>query len=491
MTANEKQVLLSEILKRIETGFCHVLGAGISNLPLVRWLSSKNARITVYDMKPAEKIDSFEEIVTLGARVICGEGYLDSLRLIEEPEKALIFRSPGMRHDLPEISDAVARGAILTSEMELFLLLTPARVVAITGSDGKTTTTTLTGKILSASVEGKVFVGGNIGKPLLPDVESMSDKDVAVIELSSFQLQTMKRSADIAAITNITPNHLNWHTGMEEYTEAKYNVAMNGECRRLVINYDNELSCEAGKRALALEFPPKLVFFSLNADNYCGCIPKYADGYDCEAFFLRGNTVILSDGDSETEIMKVDEIKIPGRHNIANYMTAIGASLEWIKDMDVVRSLAREFGGVAHRLEFVREYNGVKFYNSSIDSTPTRTAAALSALKEKPIVIVGGADKGVSFEPLARSLCDRAKAVVVTGACRDKILRTFENYDGYDPSKLPIYVCSDFNDAVDRAKNIAISGDTVLLSPACTSFDAFKNFEERGNTFIKIVNSYK
>ena len=201
--------------------------------------------------------------------------------------------------------------------------------------------------------------------------------------------------------------------------------------------------------------------------------------------------MIMSDGDRETEILNANEIKIPGRHNIANYMTAIGISLEWIGDMDVVRRLSREFGGVDHRLELVREYNGVKFYNSSIDSTPTRTAAALSALKGKPIVIVGGADKGISFEPLARSLCDRAKGVVITGACRDKILAALENYDGYDPSKLPTYVCPDFIDAVHKAKDIAIPGDTVLLSPACTSFDAFRNFEERGNTFVKIVNSYK
>ncbi len=491
MTADEKRELLTEILNRIENGSCQVLGAGVSNVPLVRWLSSKGADITVRDMKSADKIDCAEEIASLGAALLCGEGYLDSLCHLDEPEKTVIFRSPGMRPDLSEIQAAVDAGAILTSEMELFLLLTPTKVVAITGSDGKTTTTTLTGKILSASVDGRVFVGGNIGKPLLPDVETMTEKDVAVVELSSFQLQTTKRSADIAAITNVTPNHLNWHTGMEEYTESKYNVVLNGECRRLVINTDNELSSKAGELALGLSSPPRLVFFSLNAHSYREAIPEYAEKIQCEALFLRDGRVTWSDGNTEREMLNADEIKIPGRHNIANYMTAIGATLEYITDIEKVRELARTFGGVEHRLEFVREYKGVRYYNSSIDSTPTRTEAALSALLERPIVICGGADKGVSFEPLARALCDKARAVVLTGACRDKILTALTSFEGYDASSLPTYVCPDFAEAVEKSKEIATEGDTVLLSPACTSFDAFKNFEERGNTFKKIVNSYK
>lgn len=493
MTRTGKQELLQEIINRIRGGYCQVLGAGISNVPLIRWLASKGAKITVRDMKSKEKMDEklVGELASLGTLLVCGEGYLDSLKNLDDPEKTVIFRSPGMRPDLPEIKAAVYAGAILTSEMELFMMLTPTRVVAITGSDGKTTTTTLTGKMLSSFVDGKVYVGGNIGKPLLNEVEKMTEKDVAVVELSSFQLQTMKSPADIAAITNITPNHLNWHTGMEEYTEAKYNVALNGECRRLVINADNELSCNAGKRALDLEMPPRLVFFSLKANNYREAIPQYAENILCEALFVRKDMIVWSDGISERELFGTDDIKIPGRHNIANYMTAIGATLEYINDIEAVRKIAREFGGVEHRLEFIREYNGVKYYNSSIDSTPTRTEAALSALSERPIVICGGADKGVSFEPLARALCDRAKAVVLTGACRDKILAALTSFDGYHASSFPTYVCPDFTDAVNKARDISEKGDTILLSPACTSFDAFKNFEERGNTFKNIVNSYK
>ena len=216
-------------------------------------------------------------------------------------------------------------------------------------------------------------------------------------------------------------------------------------------------------------------------------MPQFAQKASPKAIFIKDGWAVISDGKAEEKIFKTDEVKIPGKHNIANYMTAVGACLELVDDFDTVRNIAKAFGGVPHRLEFIREHDGVKYYNSSIDSTPTRTAAALSALKEKPIVIVGGADKGVSFLPLAESLCDRAKAVVITGACREKILAAF---DGYDSKKPEIFVIPDFREAVEKAKEIASAGDTVLLSPACTSFDVFKNFEERGNTFKNIVNSF-
>ena len=487
MTELECRDLLCQIEKRIECGYCQVLGAGVSNVPLVRWLAERGASVTVRDMKPREKITNADGLISLGAELVCGEGYLDSLKSLEHPESTVIFRSPGIRPDLPEINAAVGSGAILTSEMELFLLLTPARVIAIPGSDVKTTTTTLTGLIAEASGKGRVFVGGNIGKPLLPEVDNMTENDIAVIELSSFQLQTMARSCKTAVITNVTPNHLNWHTGMEEYTLAKYNIFQNGGCGRLVVNSDNELSCRAAEVALSLNEKPRLVFFSLIANSYREAVPVWAQNDTTRAIFVKDGSIVLGDGKTEQKLFRTDEIKIPGRHNIANYMTAIGACLDLIDDFNVVTDIAKSFGGVAHRLEFVREYNGVKYYNSSIDSTPTRTAAALSALKEKPIVIVGGADKGVSFEPLAESLCERAKAVIITGACRDKILAAF---DGVDCEKPAIFVSPAFSDAVNKAREIAKSGDTVLLSPACTSFDAFSNFEERGNTFKNIVNSF-
>ncbi len=473
MTDEKRAYLKREIENRIKNGVCQVLGAGISNLPLVCWLSEKGAKIIVRDMKTADKIDSADEIISLGCKLIAGGDYLDTLPL-DCDEKTLIFRSPGMRPDIEQIIKAVERGAMLTSEMELFLLLTPAKVVAITGSDGKTTTTTLTGKMLSNV--GRVFVGGNIGKPLLPEVENMTSDDFAVVELSSFQLQTMKMSCQTAAITNITENHLNWHHGMDEYTEAKFNAFRHGECQRLVLNADNEGTLAAGKLASELLPRPRLVFFSLD-----GNFPECAD----EKVYIKDDALTWSDGTLERKLLDISSIKLPGRHNVANYMTAIALCLPYLADIDGVKALASEFGGVEHRLELVRVHKEVKYYNSSIDSTPARTAAALSALNEKPIIICGGSDKGVDFVPLARTLCKRAKAVVLTGACRDKILSAF----GGMTDKPGIYVEPDFTDAVEKAASLADNGDTVLLSPACASFDAFMNFEERGRTFKKIINS--
>ena len=474
----------ARILDLIENGYCEVLGAGVSNLPLIKWLSARGARITVRDMKPREKINGFDEVEDLGVSLVCGEGYLDGLKDLEAPEKTLIFRSPGMRPDIDEISAAVKAGAMLTSEMELFFRITKANIIAVTGSDGKTTTTTLIGKILEESKKGRVFVGGNIGKPLLPDNEIMTENDFAVVELSSFQLQTMKTSSPVAVITNITPNHLNWHTGMEEYTEAKYNIFRHGECKRLVLNADNELSRNA---AYEIKNKADLVFFSLIADSYEKVIPVGIE--NAVAVYEREGTIYFSDGIVENELMKSSDIKIPGRHNVANYMTAFAATMEYVSPEDE-KKVATTFGGVEHRIELVRELDGVKYYNSSIDSTPTRTAAALSAFDKKVIVICGGYDKNIPFEPLAVTLCERAKKVVLTGACADKILAALESYEGYKNSELEVYREPDFYGAVKKTHDISTEGDIVILSPACASFDAFDNFAERGEAFKKTVNSF-
>ncbi len=473
-----------KILDLIKNGYCEVLGAGVSNIPLIKWLSARGARITLRDQKERDKIKGFDEVESLGVSLVCGAGYLDGLKELENPDKTLIFRSPGMRPDIDEIAVAVNAGATLTSEMELFFRITKANIIAVTGSDGKTTTTTLIGKILEESKKGRVFVGGNIGKPLLPDNDIMTEDDFAVVELSSFQLQTMKTSSPVAVITNITPNHLNWHTGMEEYTESKYNVMRHGGCKKLVLNSDNELSKNA---AYEIKNNANLVFFSLLADSYEKVVPEGIE--KATAIYEKEGIIYFSDGREENELMKSSDIKIPGRHNVANYMAAFGATMQYVSPEDV-KKVATTFGGVEHRIELVRELDGVKYYNSSIDSTPTRTAAALSAFDKKVITICGGYDKKVPFEPLAATLCERAKAVVLTGACADKILSALESYDGYKNSNLEVYKEIDFYDAVRKTRLIAKEGDIVILSPACASFDAFDNFAERGEAFKKTVNSF-
>ena len=481
-----QDLITKEILDRIKNGYCEVLGAGVSNVPLVKWLSERGANITVRDKKSRENIKNAEELEGC-ARLVYGEEYLKGLGEHSDSGKTLIFRSPGMRPDIPEISAAVEKGCLLTSEMELFFRLTKANIIAVTGSDGKTTTTTLVGKILEAGAKkGRVFVGGNIGKPLLPEVDGMTRDDFAVVELSSFQLQTMQTSARTAIITNITENHLDWHKGMEEYTEAKYNVFRNGGCEKLILSADNELARKAATYVDSKK--TRLVFFSISAKSYGETVPEGIE--DATAIYERDGVIYFSDGKTENELMKSSDIKIPGRHNVLNYMAAFAATADHVSP-EAVRNVATEFGGVEHRIELVRELGGVKYYNSSIDSTPTRTAAALAAFKEKVIVICGGYDKNLSYEPLAVTLCEKAKAVVLTGACADKIMTALEGYEGYKTSGLLVYREPIFESAVNKTRELAKKGDTVILSPAAASFDAFENFMVRGNTFKKIVNSFE
>ena len=461
-----------EILNRIKNGVCEVLGLGISNLPLCRWLCAKGATVIGRDMKPVGEIQGADELLQLGVKIVSGQGYLDGIGG-EQPERAVIFRAPGIRPDVEGIAKAVERGALLTSEMELFLELTPTKVFGITGSDGKTTTTTLVGLILSEQAKldnssRRVYVGGNIGQPLLPLVDEMTKDDISVVELSSFQLMTAKRSPDRALITNITENHLNWHHGMGEYEKAKQNVYANAPCERVVLNFENECTARLGKNAnIAVDF------FSSKRVLQKG------------AFILDGAIVCADDKGCE-KIVELENIVLPGAHNVENYMAAILLTRGYAST-EAVRRVATSFTGVEHRCELFAEKNGIKFYNSSIDSTPTRTAAALSNFKKKPIVICGGRDKNTDFTPLAKTLCDKACAVVLTGEAADKIKNALLAYEGLADSGLVIIEKPDFRDAAIAAVEYAKEGDSVILSPACTSFDAFRNFEERGKKFKEII----
>ena len=457
---------------------CTVVGLGVSNLPLIDFLLSHGACVTARDQKERTEIEALAlELEGKGISLFLGTNYLEGI------DEDLIFRSPGLRPDHPAFVSAVERGAILTSEMELFLELTTATVIGITGSDGKTTTTTLTGKILEeacrARGRGKVFVGGNIGTPLLPRVFEMTDKDFAVIELSSFQLQTMRRSPMISAVTNVTENHLNWHLGMEEYVEAKCNIFRHPPARVLVTNAENEITAN-----FCDTFDGKRILFSSKKRSRA----DFSAQKSTLTVYEKDGTIILDDGTPHA-MLNVSDIHVPGRHNVENFMTAIALTHEFASPENITAA-AQGFFGVPHRLERVRVLDGVTYYNSSIDSTPARTAAALSALTEKPIVICGGYDKHVSYEPLAISLCERARAVVLTGATAQKIKDELDARPEVQAGLLPVYEETTFEGAVHRAREIAQSGDTVLLSPACASFDAFRNFAERGDTFRRIVNEF-
>lgn len=429
-----------------------VLGMGVSNTPLIRLLLDAGAKVTIRDKSDRSNLSPIaDEFERDGAIFVLGEGYLDNIH------DEVIFRSPGIRPDLPQIAEAVKNGAYLTSEMEIFFEVCPAKIIAVTGSDGKTTTTSIIYELLCA--EGyNCYVGGNIGTPLLDKVPEMKDSDICVLELSSFQLLTMKKSPNVAVITNIAPNHLDVHTSMEEYTDAKINlIKYNKDCR-VVLNRDNDITFNISK-----DYPAHL--FSRREDaEYC-----MKDG----KIFANG-----------VEILPISEIKIPGLHNVENYLAALAATDGLIK-YDTFCKVARRFGGVEHRMELVRELDGVRYYNDSIASSPTRTIAGLRSFNQKVILIAGGYDKKIPFDVLGPEIIEHVKSLVLVGATSDKIEAAVLNADGVKP---PIYKMKTFEDAVLKAHQVAESGDIVALSPACASFDLFKNFMVRGNYFKELVN---
>lgn len=470
---------------------CELLGLGVSHLPLAKYLCEHQIPLTIRDKKSLSELGGEAQMLAdRGVTFITGEDCFDRL------SGKLIFRSPGIRPDLPSLLQARAEGSEVSSEMELFLQLTEATTFGITGSDGKTTTTTLTGKFLSEesrqSGNGTVWVGGNIGVPLLDRLGEMQKEDHAVAELSSFQLMTVKKAPRYAAITNISPNHMDWHRGsMEEYIGAKKNIV--GEnTRRLVTNAEcpvtRRIAEEIMKNRTSSD-TPAVYLFSSRRSSFADLFPNGAAPHD-RALYVCDGQIVLSDGKTESPLLSLADIRIPGRHNTENFMTAIGLTYGHVRP-SVYQTVARSFFGVEHRLEYIRTFNGTDYYNSSIDSSPSRTAAALSALAGRDIVIIcGGYDKKISFEPLAESLCRHVRAVVLTGATGPAIETVLRRHPAYAEGKPLICSEPDFASAVRAARALARPGGCVLLSPACASFDAFRNFAERGDTFRRLVEQF-
>lgn len=441
---------------------CAVLGVGISNTPLIDFLLDLDATVSAYDQKEADALgDLPTQLKEKGVSLKLGKTAFDEI------DADIIFKSPGIRPDIPGILSATASGAELTSEMQVFFEYCPCHTIAITGSDGKTTTTTLISKILEADGK-KVFLGGNIGAPLLPRIYQMNADDYAVVELSSFQLQVMDRSPEIAVITNITPNHLNWHIDMDEYIEAKANILRYQSAdSRAVLNFDNDVT-----RSLAERVKGSVSYVSTHVTP------------DTPSAVYEKHGVIYHSGN---KVMDTSAIRLPGRHNVENYMSAT-AALWGLVSPASIESVARTFGGVEHRIEWVRNFNGVDYYNSSIDSSPTRTMAALASFNQKVIAICGGYDKHIPYEPLGTPLCEKAKAVILTGATASKIREAVEQSAEYRLGCPELIDADNLMAAVQKAAEIANEGDVVLLTPASASFDCFKNFEERGRYFKSLVH---
>ena len=432
-----------------------VLGLGVSNRPLVKLLLEFGCDVTGCDRTPREKLDDeVLELETMGCKLSVGEGYLDNM------EADVLFRTPGMHPGNPAIVALAEKGAKVTSEMEVFFEVAPCHLIAVTGSDGKTTTTTLIAEMLKAA--GKtVWLGGNIGTPLLPLVRQMKQTDYAVVELSSFQLMDMQRCPEIALVTNLAPNHLDVHKDMEEYVQAKKNIfKFQNAAGKLVLNGDNAITASFTGNG-------ETRFFSRQGQGYV----DIRDGIIC-----RGGEKVLHTGD----------ILLPGVHNIENYMAAI-AVVEGLVEDDMIRHVARNFGGVEHRIELVRVKDGVKFYNDSIASSPSRTIAGLRSFREKVILIAGGYDKHIPYDVLGPEICQHVKALFLGGATGPQIADAVKNCPEYAESALPIVDCGDFESAVRAAAAYAKDGDIVLMSPASAAFDQFKNFMVRGEFFKKLV----
>ena len=442
-----------------------VIGIGVSNQPLIQLLLSRGIRVTACDKKNREALGIVaEQLEANGCSLRLGEGYLDGLT------EDVIFRTPGMRPDLPQFTAAVKRGSILTSEMEVFFEVCPCPKIAVTGSDGKTTTTTIIAELLKRA--GKtVHLGGNIGHPLLAETGKMKPEDIAVLELSSFQLMTMTHSPHIAVVTNLAPNHLDVHKDFREYIDAKENIFTHQSAEDIaVFNADNPYTLEEAGRAAG-----RARLFSRQKE--------LEDGV-----FLRGGAIIAKRDGAERQVMTAADIKLPGVHNIENYMAAIAAVDGLVPD-GIIRDFAREFGGVEHRIELIRTRNGVRWYNDSIASSPSRTIAGLNSFKEKVILIAGGKDKGISYESLGPVINDHVKLLILCGATAGVIRQSTEQAPNY--GGLEIADVTDYHEAVALADSRAEEGDVVILSPASTSFDRFANFMERGRVFKDIVNALK
>lgn len=456
------------------------VGMGVANVPCAKWLASHGAIVYACDKRNKEYIgtEDCKEMEELGVHFSLGDNYLEVL-----PEMDLIFRSHGiLPFQNPWIGECIERGQKVTTEMEVFFSLCPAKIIAVTGSNGKTTTTTIISEMLKAAGK-KVYLGGNIGKALMPELETICKDDFAVVELSSFQLLTMGNMVskpDIAVVTNIEITHQDHHTSLDEYVDAKRNVLIyqNSESKA-VLNADCDYSI--GGR----------VYHDMRFDIR-GSLYEFSIKHPVEngTYMAENGDIVYSESGKKTIVMNKNDIIIPGMHNVENYCTAITAV--WgLVPIDIMKNIARTFGGVEHRIEFVREFRGVKYYNDSIATSPSRVISGLNAFNQKIIMICGGSDKGNDMSQMVPLILKKVKLLVLNGATAQKIYDAVLADENYPSSGLKIEKTDTMQNALEIVKNNAVSGDIVSLCPACPAFDQFKTFEYRGRAYKKLVNDFK
>ena len=461
---NEK---LKEFNEYIRFRKVAVIGLGVSNLPLIDYLYEKKAQVTVFDERTIDEIsqDIINKINTYEFKYSFGKNCLENLKGFN-----IIFRSPSCLPTKPELQEEANRGAIVTTEVEMLMEMCPCKIIGVTGSDGKTTTTSMINAILQKAGYN-TFLGGNIGTPLFTRLPEIKPDDIVVLELSSFQLMNMHVSPDIAVITNITPNHLNIHKDYEEYIEAKKNIFKNQNGNGiLILNYDNDITKSCAKEAKG-----KVVFFSSKE--------KLDNG-----FIVDEDVVKECEDKVRKHILNTDEVILRGNHNFQNIATALAAT-KTLVDTDVAVQAIKEFKPVEHRIEFIREIDGVKWYNDSASSSPTRTLSGINAFKENIILIAGGYDKNLDYEPLAKPVVDKVSSLILIGQTAEKIFDVVKSESEKENKKIDIYMCDSLEQTIEIAKKSAKKGDVVLFSPASASFDMFKNFADRGEKFKKLVNN--
>ena len=442
-----------------------IIGLGVSNMPLLEYLHDKKAKVTVFDSKEISQIskDVMDKITEYSMEFSLGKNYLSKLKGFD-----LIFRSPSCLPTVPELEAEAERGAIVTTEIELLMKMCPCKIIGVTGSDGKTTTTTLISEIIKAGGY-RCHLGGNIGIPLFTKLDEIMPEDVVVLELSSFQLMGMEISPDIAVMTNITPNHLNVHKDYEEYIEAKKNIfKFQNENGILITNYDNEITREA-----SLEAKGKVIYFSRKT--------KLDRGYIVDIDAIK-----QCDEKIRKHLIYFKDITIRGMHNYENIAAALAAT-ETLVDKDIAIKVCRDFKGVAHRIEFVKEIEGVKWYNDSASTTPSRAISALNAFDEGIVMIAGGADKNLDYSPVAKVIVQKVKVLILMGETAEKIFNAVNKEMEIQKKEIRILMCDSLTQAVILAKRNSKKGQVVLFSPASTSFDMFKDMYDRGNKFKELL----
>ena len=461
---NEK---LKEFNEYIRFRKVAVIGLGVSNIPLLDYLYEKKAKVTVFDERTIDEINKNikDKITAYNFEFSFGKNCLENLK-----DFNIIFRSPSCLPTRPELEAEEKRGAVVTTEVEMLMEMCPCKIIGVTGSDGKTTTTSLINSILQTAGYN-TFLGGNIGTPLFTRLPEMKPDDIVVLELSSFQLMNMNISPDIAVITNITPNHLNIHKDYEEYIESKKNIFKNqDENGILILNYDNDITRSCSKEANG-----KVVFFSSKT--------KLDNG-----FIVDEDIIKECDDRVRKHIINADEIILRGKHNLQNIATALAAT-KTLVNMDTAIRAIKEFKPVEHRIEFIKEIDGVKWYNDSASSSPTRTISGINAFKENIILIAGGYDKNLDYEPLAKPIVEKVSTLILIGQTAEKIFEVVKREADIQNKKIKIYMCDALEQTIDLAKKSAKKGDVVLFSPASASFDMFKDFADRGQKFKNLVNN--